>query len=263
MDLQSFLQSGLLESYALGQCSPAEKTEVEAMLAQHEAARTELRNVEMALEQYAQTQAVAPPAWMKGRISELLQQEQHPPNASSGQKMPKSGLNGWAVLLGVASILLGTLWINSLSKENALKNELNKAQIQIQDCETEKNKAQSLQEPIALLQDPATQHADLAWLEPGENAAARASVYFNPNTRKAFVGQASLPALSGNQDYQLWVIVEGNPNPIPLNLLDGAQTLAPVKPFVGQAQAFAVSIEPKGGSPNGKPTKVVMLKKIG
>ena len=62
MDIQSFLESGLLESYALGQCTATERTLVEDMLAQHAEARSELSAIESALEQYANAQAIAPPS---------------------------------------------------------------------------------------------------------------------------------------------------------------------------------------------------------
>jgi anti-sigma-K factor RskA len=268
MNLQSFLQSGLLESYALGQCSPSEQEEVTLMLSQHEEARAELANIETALEQFAQTQAVAPPDWMKGRIEDLIKPT--PPAVPSipapegfATPNPTSGFNILSMLLGVGAIVLGTLFFNSFSKANALETDLEKTKIQLQDCDTQKNSALKLQQQIAHLSNPNTQKTAIKWLEPGINPDATASVYFNAKTQQAYVSQVGIPSLQANQDYQLWVIVEGNPNPLPLNLLKTDDVLASVNGFAGKAQAFAVSIEPKGGSTNGKPTTVVMLGKVG
>jgi anti-sigma-K factor RskA len=269
MNLQSFLQSGLLESYALGHCSPSEQEEVTSMLSQHEEARAELKNIETALEQFAQTQAVAPPDWMKGRIEDLIKPTMSPPPSLPAPEgfatpnTPSSGFNILSMLLGASAIVLGTLFFNSSSKANALETDLEKAKIQLQDCDTQKNSAQKLQQQIAHLSDPNTQKTAIKWLETGVNPDATASVYFNAKTQQAYVSQVGIPNLQANQDYQLWVIVEGNPNPLPLNLLKTDDVLANVNGFSGKAQAFAVSIEPKGGSTTGKPTTVVMLGKVG
>jgi Anti-sigma-K factor rskA len=261
MNLQSFLQSGLLESYALGQCTPSEKEEVTLMLSQHEEARAELKNIETALEQFALTQSVAPPDWMKGRIEDLIKSPLSPPVVPTA--VPKPPISGLNILSSLLAIVFGALFFNSFSNANTLKNDLEKTKTQLQDCDTQKNNAQKLQQQIAHLSDPATQKTEIKWLEVGKNLDARASVYFNSKTQQAFVGQSGIPVLQANQDYQLWVIVEGNPNPLPLNLLTNDGNLASVNGFRGKAQAFAISIEPKGGSTNGKPTTVVMLGKTG
>jgi Anti-sigma-K factor rskA len=265
MDLQSFLQSGLLESYSLGQCDPTEKATVELMLSQHEVVRTELENIETALEQFAQTQAVAPPEWMKGRVMDMLDPMSKPslPTTPNAPNIPNGrDFNLLSLILGAGAIVLGTMFFNSNNKAKILKNEAEKAKTQLIDCEKQKNTNQSLQQQIAHINDPATQKTLVKWLESGVNTEATASVYFNSKTQKAFVGQTQIPTLPTNQDYQLWVIVEGNPNPKPLNVLKNDDTLAAVNNFVGKAQAFAISIEPKGGSINGKPTTVVMLGKV-
>ncbi len=68
MDLQSFIQSGLLEAYVLGQCSAEERAQVERMAAEHAEVRAELSAIEASLEAYAAAQAVLPPDWMKTSI---------------------------------------------------------------------------------------------------------------------------------------------------------------------------------------------------
>ena len=53
MDIQSFIQSGLLEAYVLGQCSAEERTQVERMAAEHAEVRAELSSIEASLESFA------------------------------------------------------------------------------------------------------------------------------------------------------------------------------------------------------------------
>ncbi len=70
-----------------------------------------------------------------------------------------------------------------------------------------------------------------------------------------------------NQSYELWA-VGGNRNaPESLGVVDDGQNIAAtrlgdLKPAVLTNTTFAISLEPKGGSPNGKPTKVLFTGKL-
>jgi mannose-6-phosphate isomerase-like protein (cupin superfamily) len=64
-ELQQFLESGILEFYILGQASPAEQAQVEAMAAEHEAVREELDLIERTLEDYAFQHALPPDPTIK------------------------------------------------------------------------------------------------------------------------------------------------------------------------------------------------------
>ncbi len=75
MDIQSFIQSGLLEAYVMGQCTAQERAEVERMAAAHPEVRAELDAIERALEKVAQANAVPPPAGLRDQILERIQAE--------------------------------------------------------------------------------------------------------------------------------------------------------------------------------------------
>jgi len=62
---------------------------------------------------------------------------------------------------------------------------------------------------------------------------------------------AKLPATDKNHQYQLWAIASGKP--VDLGVFDNTETdSANIKAMksIGVAQAFAVTIEPRGGSVN-------------
>lgn len=64
-ELQQFIESGILELYVLGQVSPGEKAQVEAMAALHEAVKEELDLIERTLEDYAFQHAIPPDPLVK------------------------------------------------------------------------------------------------------------------------------------------------------------------------------------------------------
>lgn len=59
--LNDYFESGLLELYVLGLCSEAEAVTIKQLALQHPEIETEIRNIEAALQVYAESQATAPP----------------------------------------------------------------------------------------------------------------------------------------------------------------------------------------------------------
>lgn len=72
MELNAFLQSGLLEAYVLGEVSKQERALVERMLAEYPEAKAELDAIEQALENIAHAHAVSPPSGLKAQIMAQL-----------------------------------------------------------------------------------------------------------------------------------------------------------------------------------------------
>ncbi|MDB5012509.1 MAG: hypothetical protein JWQ25_711 [Daejeonella sp.] len=60
MNSTEFIESGILESYVLGAASVAEINEVEEMAAIHEDVRREIDEISIALEKYAEVNAIEP-----------------------------------------------------------------------------------------------------------------------------------------------------------------------------------------------------------
>lgn len=66
--IRDFIESGIIELYVMGAASPEEVNEVKEMAAVHPEVRQEVENISLALEQYAQAQAVKP----RGTVKTLL-----------------------------------------------------------------------------------------------------------------------------------------------------------------------------------------------
>ncbi|MFT6883546.1 MAG: anti-sigma-K factor RskA, partial [Marinoscillum sp.] len=61
-----------------------------------------------------------------------------------------------------------------------------------------------------------------------------------------YLNSANLPELSGNQQYQLWALVDGKPIDAGVFDADGGQFQ--IMKGVARADAFAVTIEQSGGA---------------
>ncbi len=94
-----------------------------------------------------------------------------------------------------------------------------------------------------------------------EDGPTRLVVSYQSGTRSLLVTPAGLSAAAG-RDYQLWLIPPSG-TPRPLGLLDpGGPQRVPVAPplldALGGDAILAVSVEPTGGSPTGRPTGPVI-----
>lgn len=77
-------------------------------------------------------------------------------------------------------------------------------------------------------------------------------IQFDTATGVATVVPVASPP-SGNS-YQMWTIPQGETQPVSLGLLpEGPDARSDFRPVEGQL--FAISLEPQGGSPNGRPTR--------
>jgi anti-sigma-K factor RskA len=264
MNIESYIRSGFLESYALGQGTPAERAEVERMVAQYPAVAAELKAIEDSLAAYAQAHAVVAPAGLKEQILARISEEQTSPESQSSEDTTdRPGFN-WGRLLTILSLAaaaaMGFLFWQAKSTENTLNSEVVSLTEKLKNCEENSATQAKIKQNIAFLSDPDTRRVDLK-----DEQGRQVTVQYNTKRQSAVMNTAQLPALAADQDYQLWIIVKDNPNPIPLEVFrpgTDPQDLIPVT-FREQAVAYAVSIEPRGGTQTGKPTTVILLGQLG
>jgi len=253
MDLQSFIQSGLLEAYVLGQCSAEERAQVERMAAEYAEVRAELSSIEASLESYAAAHAVSPPDWMKARIMDRLEQETEdkvPPNPSK-PRSGKGALGIFQILTFLLAALSAFLFLRQkdAGRENDQLKSANTALSQeLATCKEEVLKP----DPIAeLLCDPTTQRILVS-----NGSDINTVFYYNARLKKMAYDPTGLPNNSG-KNYQFWAIVGGKPISLGMkadNMCSSLQT-------VENAVAFAISEEP---NPEGNPlpSKVAAIANI-
>lgn len=250
MDLQSFIQSGLLEAYALGQCSPEDRALVERMLAEHPEVRVELSSIELAFERFAAAQAVEPPKGLKDRILVQIGQEISKPkpqplmSAPPTNKTPLRIFQALAFLFaaGCAFLLLQNRDLSQ--KQERLLFSADSLQQQLLRCNT------SLQQPnpiAELLCDPATRRILVS-----DGKGINTLVYYNPRLNRMAYDPNSLPDPKPGKYYQFWAIVGDAPVSMGMRADDVCESMR----RVGQAAAFAISEE---DNPDGNPTPTTVL----
>ena len=259
-DLKIYLESGILELYVLGDLSSEEVREVEKMAMQHPEVKSELEAIETALLGYANSNSIAPPAALRDKILNSLESSAAPEvespviqlNAGSSSDFYKYAFAASVALLVVSAILLINL-NNKLKESNTqiavLQSANTKFSSQVNYMNTELEDSRKF---LEIYQKPADYK--LVNLKGSPKAPkANMLVAFNPVKEEVMIDLSSLnmPSNDKEHQYQLWALVDGKP--VDLGVFDSSDDaksgMKRMKSVKG-AQAFAVTLEPMGGSVN-------------
>lgn len=268
MDVNAYIESGILETYILGIGSDQENREVNCMRSIYPEIDAELKKHEHTYEHFALKIAKNPPAALKEKI---LKEIAKSPKESTHPKviaLPKSG-NFMGILAVAASIflvigfsfyvLVSNQEIDDLNEQIALMSTINDERTKYEKLLHDKNVELEKQEHIALqLADRATQLIDLK----GTNFSPESSfkIFWNPNTKQLFLNALNIPQLQNNEQLQLWAIVDGLPVDMGLIPIIIDSRSIEVMPFeVENPQAFAITIEPKGGKESPTLEKMIAM----
>jgi anti-sigma-K factor RskA len=245
LDPKSYIASGILEHYVLGKLSAEEEAEVENFAQQYPEIRQEIGVIEKALEEYALLQGRTPPPGVLTNILQTIEERD-----ASGKTPSNSGSRA---AVGVLALLLAAALVAwFLSYQNGQEQTQ-----QIADLEAEMTSQQESCDSIQVqrdlylrnlefLQDPDTRNTTMQGTELSPDAIA--SVYFNPEAQTSYLNPRSLPVPPSDKQYQLWAIVDGTP--VSMGVFDTPVDTSGLQevPYVANAQAYAVTLEPRGGS---------------
>lgn len=271
-DVTAYIESGILELYVLGQLADTENQQVEAMAAKYPLIKKEILAIENALEDYAQTNAIAPSADLGDRIfAELINApEETEPRPkiiplSVGSKSNNTSLLKWGLAACVALLVFCATAIYSLDRK------LDAAQEQIASLSIEKDRflrtvtqlkfdKDGMENRIAMTESSEWRTVKLEGVKQSPNA--RMLVYWNKSNKHILINYAAidLPATDETHEYQLWALVDNKPVSLGVFASRAHATSAILEmEHIQQAQAFAVTIEPRGGSVNPTMEKMVVM----
>ncbi len=262
MDIENYIASGILESYALGLCSKEETAEVEKLCAQNPSVKKELEGIQDALNAYALLHASAPKEETRTAIFNTIDQLNDRPEQNikihhqekqapvialqkpGGLKFYLAAAVALFVMSLVINIVLFLKWQNTESALTALNAEQT---LLTENLKSNQVKLDRMSGEMALMGSPATQKVMLKAVE--KHPGMLATVYWNKESKEVYLEVKVLPMPDAGKQYQLWAIVDGKPvDAGMINMEPGDSSLHKMKDFES-AQAFAITLEKAGGSP--------------
>lgn len=250
MNTNDYILSGILEQYVLGDISAQEKQEVECMSHIYPEIQAELTKVQIALEGFAMDNAIEVPAHVKKNIFEQIEKEETASLQSKENTTAKvvslnttkntKTFNKRYLVAASVAVIAGVLavYFTLNSKHTALQLALNS---KIETIEKDKDSLKNQ------LQNLSVENNKFYVLQGNAKAPGKSMiVVWNNKTGNVYVNNIQLPNTPTNKQYQLWALKDGKP--IDLGVFDVNNNLQNMKTVAG-AQAFAVTLEQKGGSP--------------
>jgi anti-sigma-K factor RskA len=261
VNVKEYISSGVVESYVLGLLSDAERQEFEALSAQHSEIAAARNAFELAMEKELLADAKQPPQHLRKLVEEKLTTNISEINTTEleEEQAPVRNIGVWKWIAAASVILLAgaIYWAVStnnkyqqLQAENKeLHDQLDVASDTIKRWEPYANDARIL-----------THGMKMAVVKGIANPAMYATVYWDTTSKDVYLMINNMPEPASDKQYQLWALLKGQ-QPINLGSLEITQKrLLYGMKNVQNAEAFAISIEPKGSNPAAPSTPVAMSK---
>jgi len=253
VNIKEYISSGIIESYVLGLVSDAERTEFEAYCVQYPEIAAARNAFEVALEDQLLRDAVAPSPQLRQQIQEKLANISAVPAIDSTEESgtPVRRMGAWRWLAAASLILLAVvsyMLVNSHNKYNELAAENHSLRNQL---EQSSNQLAAMQQDAQTLQSPGLKMAALKGTPHAPQALA--TIYWDTasNRKDVYLMINNLPQPPTDKQYQLWALLDGKPIDLGVFDMNVRQSHLLVKmQNVQKAQAFAITLEPRGGSSN-------------
>lgn len=265
MNTREYIESGVLELYIYNQLSEAEKREVEAMCSKHPEVRAELDGIQAAVDGYAKSYSRNPDPALRNQILSQLDLKEAAEPKVIAMNAPASSTYRWLAAASVALFIIsGAVNLYLYNKYQNISGQL--AELQSSNSVLADNnlhltkQISAVTDDLTVVSSPNNVKVELAGLPL--SPTAKALIFWDKERKATYINTSELPPLAQEKQYQLWAIVDGKP--VDLGTLPtGNEHTALVKvKDVSAPQAFAITIEPKGGSVNPTMDQMIVLGKL-
>ncbi|MDB4999382.1 MAG: hypothetical protein JWP67_3238 [Mucilaginibacter sp.] len=261
-NIKAYIESGILELYVLGDLSPEERLQVEEMAAKHAAVKAEIDQIEQSLELYAEEYAVEPPEAVRDKVLNGLlinlgdDRTFTKPRKHSGEEVFENDIVPLQVrrntfykyaFAACLTLLLISIYglINLYSRLQESSSQLTAMQL---DKQKIANQVNVMDRELDMYRD--TSYRILRLKGVAKTPQSAMTLAWSPATKKVVVDMHSmkLPVHDKQHQYQLWALVGGKPVDMGVFDLNTDTTSVKQMKLIAAADAFAVTLEPMGGS---------------
>lgn len=266
MNEKAHISDGSTELYVLGLASESEKADFEQSSESNPGLVADRRDFEESLENYALANAEVPPVGVKVKIFEAIgtpvsteisvppqNKASNPPKLINFNMENSTGSvrssSGWLRFIAAASVILVIVlaWFvyqsynqnkDLTNANNALKAKLNTTDSILDQIVAEQK----------VVKDPNTTVVNMVGTKVAPKSSA--NIYWDSTSRNVYLVVKNMPNLPNDKQYQLWALIDGKPKDLGVFDASGDNKVILKMKNTQKAQAFAITIEQKGGSPS-------------
>lgn len=255
----------MLELYIYDQLTEAERREVETMCAQHPEVQAELDAIQEAVNGYAKSHSRNPDPALRARILSQLDLADAPEPKVIPMNAGVGSSYRWLAAASVALCIIsagGNFYLyNKYQGVNGQLADLQSKNSVLADNNKHLTKQiTDVSDDLTAVASPSNVRVELAGL--ALSPAAKALIFWDKERKATYINTKDLPPLAQEKQYQLWAIVDGKPVDLGVLPTDKQQTALIKVKDVSEPQAFAITIEPKGGSVNPTMDQMIVLGKL-
>lgn len=254
MNIQDYIQSGILEEYVAGLLSQEERQAVEAYAAQEPVILEEIRKIEDALELFAFSNAQTPKNDIKSKVLAQIEEEKVQVPQEKSAKIVTMPTRSSRVSYPMAAAIAGLLI--SIGINYSLYQKLDKAKDKIAELQSENSKVtqdfevlrtnnELKAQQLSTLADASTKRLTLKGTP--NHSDTQLTIFWKPESQQVIASIDNLPAAPEGKQYQLWAI--GKDGPVDAGMLNDSIKGFQQMKAIGDAAAFAITLEKAGGNP--------------
>lgn len=243
--LQTFINSGLIDKYILGDTSIAESIEVEHYISEYTEIEHEYNRLQDNLEIIAKSHSVQAP---KHILSSILKDIEEKPVISINA--PKHRTPWYSIAASFAAIAFAVMAFLMYQKNMVLIDENQVVVEEIFDLRSDIDKYNSKLDNVMLqfqkLNNPETEKYVLRGNSRAKDLKTVA--YINPIDKTSMIDVVSLPKLPAEQQYEMWA--EFQDRMVSLGILDANDRNLRSIPYMENALGLSITIENKNNAKN-------------
>lgn len=261
MSNSEIIESGILESYALGLCSDSEKLEVERLCADHAVLKAELESIQKALSLFGDLHKVQPKPDVKNNIfAQLNIKETEKENAKTVTITPKKynySIAASLALFGISVVANFVIYSKYQSANEEVLALSGKNAQMAETLKTNKVKLETINSELAFIGNEETSKIPLKGV--AKSPESLVMIYWNKQTKEVYAEVKNLPQAAKGLQYQLWAIVDGKPVDAGMIAKNSSDSVLLKMNSFETAQAFAITLEKEGGSPTPTLTEMYVM----
>ncbi len=215
MDVKQYIESGILEQYALGMLTESERVETERLIRQYPELKSELEKIEISLENLAQENKMKSPEGLFGKIMSAVDDADNKETKviSISASKKSNTLNSYLAIAASVALLVSlglnyhyyNKWQNTNTKLVAEQQDKNLIVDQYQTLQTSFD---VMKNDMGFMMNPNTVAVHM---KGAGDESMMATVYWNPNTSETYVSVNNMPQPDNGMHYVLWALKDGQP----------------------------------------------------
>jgi hypothetical protein len=281
MDVQELISSGKLELYVAGVLSEREMADVAAIALEYKEVADEIEVIEKVMIAFFSPAEFCIGESEKEQQIDVILDKIHaqpvpeniyaPVSAPAPPPAPVKRLARMTWL--AAALIAGLVVVTGLSvwfavEDNNLTRQV--ADLRLKDQEMAGQNGQfsgeltRMEQQVNVMRNILTRRVELTNVKGNKITGQDNYIlaYWNPQSQKLMLVDAKLPDLSPEQQYQLWALYDGKPIDAGVFDYKHLQVSTSFQKDIPNAQAFAVTVEPKGGSKTPTLSNLCMMGKL-